>query len=297
MSGRDVNNIAVEPCIAYWGEDLDDNSDLGFLDGDIEVTTSEDAVDITTHQTGTAILDAIRTGKTAKIKLSLKEAAVERLKKILQVGGDAATPQAEIFTVLAVISTGLQSKYFLFNAADDATKYYLWFNINSAGVDPAIAGRTAVPVALATGATAAQVATAMAAAIDALATMTATVGTDGLTVTATTVTDMPTTDPVDGNSGLVIAVTQHGADATQIGWGVSKDFHNMAKDSKKLILRPIAADVSDATRNLNFWKAYPTVNSIKISGENPRMVEVEFRIFQDPSRPKEIQLFAVGDSR
>ena len=45
------------------------------------------------------------------------------------------------------------------------TDYYVWYNVAAGGVDPAVAGRTGIEVAVAAGATAAQVATATQAAL------------------------------------------------------------------------------------------------------------------------------------
>jgi hypothetical protein len=70
-------------------------------------------------------------------------------------------------TAVADVAGSLNSKYFLLNSS--TTGYYVWLNINSAGVDPAVAGRTGIEVTAATGATAAQIATAMETAIDAVA--------------------------------------------------------------------------------------------------------------------------------
>ena len=64
----------------------------------------------------------------------------------------------------------LQNKYFIIYKANDATGYYVWFNVNSEGADPLVAGKTAVPVALATNATAATVAAAIKVALNAVAT-------------------------------------------------------------------------------------------------------------------------------
>lgn len=84
--------------------------------------------------------------------------------------------------VLADVAGSLQSKYFLLNSANGGTGYYVWFNVSSGGVDPAIAGRTGVPVAISTGDSAAAVGTALASAVDALANFIAT-GTTTVTVT------------------------------------------------------------------------------------------------------------------
>lgn len=74
------------------------------------------------------------------------------------------------------------STYWTFNSAGDLYGYYVWYNINSAGVDPAPAGLTGIAVAGATGATAATLATATIAAIvasTAASYVTASAGTSG----------------------------------------------------------------------------------------------------------------------
>lgn len=65
------------------------------------------------------------------------------------------------------------SKYIILHGP--STSYYAWFNVNSAGVDPAPSGLTEIEVTVATGATAAQVATALQTAIDAHADFSASV--------------------------------------------------------------------------------------------------------------------------
>lgn len=72
-------------------------------------------------------------------------------------------------TTVADVAGSLNSTYFLLNSV--TTYYYIWFNVNGAGVDPALAGKTGVPVALATGATANAVATAIAAQLTLLTTL------------------------------------------------------------------------------------------------------------------------------
>ncbi len=51
------------------------------------------------------------------------------------------------------VAGSLNDTYFLY--ASNTTAYYVWFNINSAGTDPALAGRTGIEIDAATGATAA----------------------------------------------------------------------------------------------------------------------------------------------
>lgn len=51
------------------------------------------------------------------------------------------------------VAGSLNNTYFLY--ASNTTAYYVWFNINSAGVDPALAGRTGIQISAATNASAA----------------------------------------------------------------------------------------------------------------------------------------------
>jgi hypothetical protein len=77
-------------------------------------------------------------------------------------------------TLVADSSGSLNSTYWTFHNAGNTTGYYVWYNINSAGVDPAPAGLVGIPVAGATGASATTLATATAAAINAVTGNTAT---------------------------------------------------------------------------------------------------------------------------
>jgi flagellar hook protein FlgE len=69
-------------------------------------------------------------------------------------------------TVTCSDATALNSHYWTISSP--TTGYYVWYNVGGAGVDPAVAGRTGVEVAVAAGATAAQVAAATQAALSAL---------------------------------------------------------------------------------------------------------------------------------
>lgn len=64
-------------------------------------------------------------------------------------------------TTLADVSGSLNNKYFLLDDALDKNKYYIWFNVNSAGTDPVISGRIGLQVPLNTNDTADFVATAL----------------------------------------------------------------------------------------------------------------------------------------
>src|SRR5262249_43520699 len=93
------------------------------------------------------------------------------------------SPESTNVTFVGDSSGSLNSTYFTFNSAGDLYGFYVWFNINSAGVDPAPAGRTGIEVDGATGASASTLATAAIAAINANATaaaqLTASAGASG----------------------------------------------------------------------------------------------------------------------
>ncbi len=99
--------------------------------------------------------------------------------------------------------------------------------------------------------------------------------------------------PSEGNSGFTISVSIAGSSSLP-GWGGSKDFTSMLGDAKALVLHPVANADDVLTGDTTFWKAYPMLKSIKQSGDNPKMVEVDFVIFPDSSKPKAIRLFAYG---
>lgn len=80
-----------------------------------------------------------------------------------------------------------------------------------------------------------------------------------------------------------------------IGWGNSKDFTRVGSQAGKLVLHPVANSSSDYSEDLAFWKAYPLLESINISGENPRTMSVTFKVIPDLDKPDEIRLWIRGD--
>ncbi len=279
-------------------------------------------------------------------------------------------PQIESFTAIADVAGSLNNDTVLFEVPIsnglDVKKFYIWFNINAAGADPAVANRTAIPVAGATGVTAATLATAIAAALAALPEI-ASATADGAVVTyqAATVgavavpaangTAAFTTFTVDqegfgGDFGLLdgdieLTTTEEGVDITAhqegtnildvirtgknveialvvkettlerlkflysrgggtftpdagtevFGWGNSKDFASMANDAAKLVLHPLSKDEDDLSEDIAFWLAYPQLDSLAISGENPRMIPVTFKVFPDRTKKPVVRLFCFGD--
>jgi len=89
-----VANVKMRPCTVTWNA-----IDIGYIDGNIEVSMEETLVDITSHQTGSQVLGHIRAGKNVSVTLSMKESDLATLKKMITASGDSVTPSAgtEVF--------------------------------------------------------------------------------------------------------------------------------------------------------------------------------------------------------
>jgi hypothetical protein len=77
------------------------------------------------------------------------------------------SPAIDTVTTVADVSGSLNSTYFTFYSAGNLYGFYVWYNINSAGVDPAPTGLFGIQVAAATSATANTIASDTIAAINA----------------------------------------------------------------------------------------------------------------------------------
>ncbi len=286
-----ISKVKVQPCKAIWND-----VDFGLTQGDMEIKSKENSVDIMGHQEGSNILDSIRTGKHVEIGLTLIETSLDKLQTMLGIGGGDSVGVAQITSIacIADVSGSLNSKFFPLYARD-GSKFLIYMNINSAGVAPVWPGYTAVAAAAATGATADAVADAVASAIDGLSQFTAP-NPGAHTVLATDVTAgiVAAGTPSAGNTGFTVTVDTLGV-STLTGWGKTKDFTGMLGDSKKLFLHPVALDDADATQDIAFWKAYPILDSIKKSGEKEGDFKIAFKIFPDTTQDGAVRLFVVGD--
>lgn len=79
------------------------------------------------------------------------------------------------------------------------------------------------------------------------------------------------------------------------GWGSLKQGLSTIVDAGKLVMHPVALDISDKSRDLCFWKAYPLISSLTFSGENPEVMAIEFKCYLDDAKAEGINLFAFGD--
>lgn len=116
-------------------------------------------------------------------------------------------------TPVADDSGDLNNTYFdlnLVNYSFVEASYYVWFNVNSAGTDPAISGKTGVEVAIATDATAADVAAAMKSAIDTADIECFTVVTSGVLFITNQVQGAITAEADSGSTGFTFEVGEVG---------------------------------------------------------------------------------------
>lgn len=153
--------------------------DMGYMDGDIEVTFEETVLDITAHQDGVTPLTSLRQGLVNGIALTMKEADYDKYKSLmLATAGAALTP---------------------------------------------------------------------------------------------------------------------GGGTEVFGWGSASLGGNVIVKARRLVLHPVALDTSDKSRDLCFWKAYAQPDSLTISGENPKTLGLNFKVYKDPSKPSGIDQFVFKD--
>lgn len=152
---------------------------------------------------------------------------------ITTIGAGYGVTQAVTAICIADVSGSLNNKYFLLYSAHDAGSYYVWFNVNGAGVNPAVPGKIGIQVAIATNSADTVVADAAAAAISAVGA--------GLVFNAITSTEEliifnlvegPATAPSDGpggsGTGFTIDLARPGVDPSAIQLGNRYFFVNAA---------------------------------------------------------------------
>ena len=129
-------------------------------------------------------------------------------------GIEGARKDGEISTIVCTADDTSDLLDTYFNIQDEAgTKYHVWFNVGSAGADPAPSGSTAVPVVFAEDAANTVVAEAVKDAVHGISGITATRSTATVTIVTT-----PTGDVVDvadsataTETGFTFAVTEQGS--------------------------------------------------------------------------------------
>jgi len=127
----------------------------------------------------------------------------------------AGVAESTTVTTVADVAGNLAGKYFLVNSADNATQYYIWYNVSGIGSDPNLAGKTGIQVSLNTNDTANTVASSTSSAISAFTTdFVASSALNVVTITNSIVG--ATDDALPGTSGFAVLVTVQGVDANVI---------------------------------------------------------------------------------
>lgn len=85
--------------------------DLGYIEGDIEMTLEGQMVEVTSHQTGTDILTHINTGSNVSIGLTLKEVSAANLRKVLLSYGDSHLPTGTGASATEVYGWGSSTQF------------------------------------------------------------------------------------------------------------------------------------------------------------------------------------------
>jgi len=120
----------------------------------------------------------------------------------------AGVAEVTDITARADSSGDLNNKYLEFSTP--AGTFYAWFNVNAGGTDPTLAGKTAIPVAIAIDETADNVAAALKTAIESSSAL-VTVAIDASKITVTNDNAGDVTDAVDsGTTGFTISTTTQG---------------------------------------------------------------------------------------
>jgi hypothetical protein len=107
-------------------------------------------------------------------------------------------------------SNSLNSKYILLNSANNANSYYIWYNVNGAGVDPLVPGKTGLMVAIPAGSEASAIAQATKIVVDATGKFITNVNGESLHVRNKTIGT--TTSASIGTSDVYILIEEEGFD-------------------------------------------------------------------------------------
>lgn len=173
--------------------------------------TNKTKVDIVTGDTAAQVAAKVAAKTATNMTITNTSGAIVTFVST-KIGVTAATPAshntgdtgAGTIVVSAIVggtASNYQSKYV--TADGPSNHYYAWFNIGSEGVDPAPAGKTAVPITGAAGASASTLGTALAAALDAKSDLVSASVSGVVTVTSSAVGGV--TDAGAGNSGLTVS--------------------------------------------------------------------------------------------
>lgn len=95
-----------------------------------------------------------------------------------------------------------------------------------------------------------------------------------------------------------VEYTPVGVGATAVSaWGSEdeKSVGNISENARKLVFHPVRKADNDLSEDFCFWRAYPLLQGLVFSGENPRLINVEFKIIPDQLLVKKARQFVMGD--
>jgi hypothetical protein len=79
------------------------------------------------------------------------------------------------------------------------------------------------------------------------------------------------------------------------GWGTSKIGSGTFANAKRLVLHGVN-DGANRAKDYTFWKAYPVLESIKLSGTEFQTLPVTFKCYIDTTKDSKVCLGVIGDS-
>lgn len=80
-----------------------------------------------------------------------------------------------------------------------------------------------------------------------------------------------------------------------VGWGTATNSLNVIDQAGKLILHPVSLASNDYTRDFAFWSAYLKVDSVKLSGENPMLIDATFKCYTNDKKISNVNTFVYGN--
>lgn len=183
----------------------------------IHITYSPNASASTLGGLIASALAALTNDWSSAVNTSGTVAIVNAKPGAVPAAADGTAPTGFTFTAPSVlgVNSNLNNKYFLINSGSNTRMYYVWLNVASLGTDPAVGGKTAIPVAIAASASANAVATAVGAAIAAAHSsgdFSTIVTTNDVAVT--NLDSGPYTAPSDFNTGFTISGASANLQAT-----------------------------------------------------------------------------------
>lgn len=108
----------------------------------------------------------------------------------------------------------LNNRYFFINSANNETSYYVWYNVNSTGIDPLIPGKTAIMIAISSGSNSSTVAQKTKQQLDLTDDFLTNIDSDSLLITNKLIGI--TSEADEQNSGFLVFTQTFGEDRTII---------------------------------------------------------------------------------